>query len=188
MHIGLVPGHIVLDGDPSPPPIKGHRPQFSADICCGQMARWINMPLGKKVDIDPSDIVLDGDPALRSPKKGQPLPVFGPCLLWPNGCIDQDATWYGGRPQPRPHCARWGPNSRSPKRCTPPIFGPCLLRPNSWMDQDATWYYSRPRPGQHYVRCGPSCTSRKGTAPSKFRPLSVVAKLLDGSRCHFVRR
>ena len=22
--------------------------------------------------------------------------IFGPCLLWPNGWMDQDATWYGG--------------------------------------------------------------------------------------------
>jgi len=25
MHVGLGPGHIVLDGDPAPPPIKGGR-------------------------------------------------------------------------------------------------------------------------------------------------------------------
>jgi len=29
MDLGLGPGHIVLDGDdPSPPPPKGHNPQF----------------------------------------------------------------------------------------------------------------------------------------------------------------
>ena len=32
-------------------------------------------------------------------------------VLWPNGWIDHDAAWYGGRPRPRPHCARWGPSS-----------------------------------------------------------------------------
>jgi len=25
--------------------------------------------------------------------------------------MDQDATWYGGRPRLRPHCAKWGPTS-----------------------------------------------------------------------------
>jgi len=25
-------------------------------------------------------------------------------VLWPNGWMDQDATWYEGRPSPRPHC------------------------------------------------------------------------------------
>ena len=44
--VGLSPGHIVLDGDPAPPPPKaGRAPQFSAHICCGQMVRWIKMPL-----------------------------------------------------------------------------------------------------------------------------------------------
>jgi len=29
------------------------------------------------------DFVLDGDPV--PPKGAQPLPIFGACLLWPNG-------------------------------------------------------------------------------------------------------
>jgi len=52
------------------------------------------MPLGMEVGLGPGHIVLDGDPA--SPKRGpastkgaQPQ-LFGPCLLWPNGWIDQD--------------------------------------------------------------------------------------------------
>ena len=28
--------------------------------------------------------------------------------MWPNGRMDQDATWYAGRPWPRRHCVRWG--------------------------------------------------------------------------------
>jgi len=28
MEVGLGPGHIVLDGDPAPPPKKRHSPQF----------------------------------------------------------------------------------------------------------------------------------------------------------------
>jgi len=64
-------------------------------------------------------------------------------VLWPNGWMDQDATWYGGRPRPTPHCVRWGPNSlhgkghSSPQlsRCTEAslsasVTGPCLLWPN----------------------------------------------------------
>jgi len=47
--IGLGPGHIVLDGDPAPPPPKGHSPKFLAHICCSQMAGWIKMPLGMEV-------------------------------------------------------------------------------------------------------------------------------------------
>jgi len=59
LQVGLVPGHIVLDGDPAPSP-KGHSPRFSAHICCGQMAVWIKMPLGMEVGLGPGDIVLDG--------------------------------------------------------------------------------------------------------------------------------
>jgi len=32
----LGPGHTVLVGDPAPSP-KGHSPQFSAHVCCGQL-------------------------------------------------------------------------------------------------------------------------------------------------------
>jgi len=34
------------------------------------------------------------------------LSVMSVCnvgALWPNGWMDQDATWYGGRSQPRQH-------------------------------------------------------------------------------------
>jgi len=86
--------HCGRWGPRSPPP-KGHSPQFSAHICCSQMALRIKMPLGRKVGLDPGDIVLDGDPA----------------------------------PPPQ-----------------------------------------------------------KGTEPRNFRPMSIVPKRLDGSRCHLVRR
>jgi len=118
-HAGHGPGHIVLDGDPTPPPLKGHSPQFSAHICCGQMVGWIKMPLGRKVGLDPSDIVLDGDPAHPSPKRAEP-PIFGPCLLWPNGWMDQDGTWHGGGARFRPHCARLGPSCPSLKEGAQP--------------------------------------------------------------------
>ena len=76
MQVGLGPGYIVLDGDLPPPAPKGHSPQFSAHICCGQMAAWIKMPLGMEVGLDPGDFVLDGDPL---PKNGaEPPPNFRP--------------------------------------------------------------------------------------------------------------
>jgi len=111
MQVGIGPGHIVLDGDPAPPPQRGTAPtQFSAHICCGQMAVWIKMPLGMKLGLSPGDFVLDGDTALPSQKGGRAASaMFGPFLLWPNGCMHQGATWYGGRPQPSGLCVRWGP-------------------------------------------------------------------------------
>jgi len=60
------------------------------------------MPLGIEVGLGPGHIVLDGDPAPPPPKRG--TPIFGLYLLWPNGWMDQDATWCEGRARPRPHC------------------------------------------------------------------------------------
>jgi len=110
MEIGFGPGHIVLDGDLLPPPKKGHSPtaDFLAHVYCGQMTGWIKMPLGMKVGLGPSNIVFDADPT--PPPRGRAPSIFGPCLLWPNGWMDQDATWYEGRPWPRPHCVTWGPS------------------------------------------------------------------------------
>jgi len=90
--VGLVPGHIELDGDPAPPPQRGTALQFSAHICCGQMAAEIKMPLGMDVGLGPGDFVLDGDPASPSQKRGGAHQIFGPCLLWSNGWMDQDGT------------------------------------------------------------------------------------------------
>ena len=67
------------------------------------------MPLGMEVGLGPGDFVLDGDPA-PSRKRGRSPQIFGPCLLWPNGWMDQDGTWHGGRPQPRGLCVRLGPS------------------------------------------------------------------------------
>ena len=75
---------------------------------------------------------------------GRCLSVLSVCdvgVLWPNGWMDQDATWYGGRPRPRRHCARWGPSF-----------------------------------------------PRKGHSIHIFRPMSIVAKRLDASGYHLVRR
>jgi len=33
VEVGLALGHIVLDGDPTPPSKKGQSPQFSAHVC-----------------------------------------------------------------------------------------------------------------------------------------------------------
>jgi len=108
-------------------------------VHCGQMVGWIKMKLGMQVGLCPVHIVLDGDPAPFA--KGAQAPIFGPYLLWPNGCMDQDATWHGGRPRPRRLCVRWGSRSRPQKGgAAPQIFGPCLLWPNGWMDQDGTWH------------------------------------------------
>jgi len=46
---------------------------------------------GGETGLTPGHIVSDGD---SSPShKGHSLPIFDPYLLWPNGWMDQDATW-----------------------------------------------------------------------------------------------
>jgi len=68
------------------------------------------MKLGMQVGLGPGHIVLDGDPAPPSRKGAQP-PIFGPYLLRPNGCMDQDVSWYGARPRPPTrHRVRCGPS------------------------------------------------------------------------------
>jgi len=51
MEVGRAPGHIVLDGNPN------SLPQFSADVCYGEMAGWIKIPLGAEVGLGPGDIL-----------------------------------------------------------------------------------------------------------------------------------
>ena len=119
--------HSVRRG-PSVLSPKGHSPQFSANVRYGQTARWIKMPLGMEVGLGPGDFVFDGDPAPQ--KRAQP-PIFCPCLLWPNGWMDEDATWYGSRPRPRPYCVRTGTQLSPRKGHSTPLFGPCLSWPRS---------------------------------------------------------
>jgi len=94
MEVGFSPGDFVLDGDPAPSQKGGGaRPQFSAHVYCDQTAGWIKVALVVEVGLGRIDIVLDGDTA-PLPKKGTEPPIFGPSLLWPNGWMHQDATWY----------------------------------------------------------------------------------------------
>jgi len=90
------------------------------------------MPRDMEAGLGLGHIVLDGDPAV--PPKGHiPQSIFGPCLLWSSGWMDQDAIWYGGRPQPSPHCVRWGSSPPPTGQRSdsigqePSIFGPCML-------------------------------------------------------------
>jgi len=113
--------HCVRWG-PAPPFPKGHSHKFSANVRCGQTAGWTKMPLGMEVDLGPGDFVFNGDPA-RPIKMGTPTaPICGSCLLWPNGWMDEGATWYGSRPRPRPHCIRRGSSNPRKGHSSPPPF------------------------------------------------------------------
>ena len=56
-------------------------------------------------------------------------PIFRFLSIVANSWIDEDATWYGRRRQPRPHCIRRGPSSPRRGHNSSPLFGPCLLWP-----------------------------------------------------------
>ena len=43
------------------------------------------MALGMEVGLGPGDFLMDGDPATPRKKRTPTHPIFGPCLLWPNG-------------------------------------------------------------------------------------------------------
>jgi len=88
-------------------------------VYCGQTVGRIKMKLGMQVGLGPGHIVLDGT-QLPLPKGGRSPPIFGPCVLQPNGCMDQDATWHGGMPHPRRLCVRRGPRSPLPKEGVEP--------------------------------------------------------------------
>jgi len=92
-------------------------------VHCGQMVARIKITLGMQVGL--GHIMLDGDPAPPTPKGHSPHTIFGPYLVRQNGCIDQDATWYGGRPRSTRHCVRCGPGTpRKGAHPPPPNFWP----------------------------------------------------------------
>ena len=135
--------------------------------------------------------MLDGDPVPPLQIRAEPLPpISGPCLLLPNGWMYQDGTWHEGRPQPRRLCVRWGPSPPPHKGGgTPPQFSAhfycgqtagCIKMPLG-MEVGLS-------PGDFVLDWNLASYPKRGGAPPNFRPISIVAKRLHGSRCHLVRR
>jgi len=151
--------------------------QFSAHVYCDQTAARIKMPLGTKVGLGPDDIVLDGT-QLPLPKKGRsPLSIFGPFLLWPSASIDQDgtwpgdwpwsrdSTWYGGRPRPRRHCARWVPTSHPPKGGRAPNFRPFYCGQTAGCIKMPLSVEVGFSPGDFVLDANPARLPKKGRSP-----------------------
>jgi len=71
------PSRLCVRWGPSCLPKRRQSYPFLVHVYCGQTAAWIKMTLGTEVGVGPDDIVLDGDPAPPSPKRGwSPLPSF----------------------------------------------------------------------------------------------------------------
>ena len=86
--------------------------------------------------------------------------------------MDQDATWYRGRPWPTQHCVRCGPSyPRKKAHPSPTQFWPMSIVAKWLMDEDATLPGSRPRQRPHCVRRVPSSPCAKGAQqPPLFGP------------------
>ena len=120
MEVGLGPGDYVFDGDPATPEKK---------------------VLAAEVNVGPGDVVLDG---VTAPLKGAQPPVFGSCLLWPNGWkVDLGPG----------HIVRWRPSSpRKGHSSPPPSFRPCLLWPRSPISAIAELLYNILSNGLHQIQ------------------------------------
>jgi len=145
------------------------------------MAGWIKMPLGMKVGLDQSDIVLHGDPAPLLPKEGRG-PQFSVHV-----CCGQTAAWIKiplGMEvglDPSKIALDGDPALPVPRKgAEPPNFWPmfvgCVKMPHGTMVGLA--------PGNIVLDAD---LAPPLPAP-KFWPMSVVAKWLDGSRCHLMQR
>ena len=122
-------------------PQRGTALNFLSNICCGQMAEWIKLPLSREVGLVPSDIVLDGDPSPPPPKGDRAPPQFSVHV-------------YGQR-------AGW-------------------IKMALGMEVGLG-------PGHIVLDADPATPPKKRGHSPHFRPMSIVAKRLDASRCHLVR-
>jgi len=76
----------------------------------------------------------------------------------------------------------------APHRGNAPQFSARVCTPNDWMDQDSTFFRKADLCPDDIVLDGDPAPPRGHSPSSSFRPMSVVAKWMDGSRCHLVRR
>ena len=178
--------HYVRSGPSSPSP-KGAEPTNFRPISV--VTKWLDGSRCQMVvKVRPKLHCVRWGPS-SPPKRGQSPPLnFGPCLLWPNGWMDQDGTWHGAEPQSRPHCRRRGPSSSHQKTAQLHHFlvhvfcgqtAGCIKMPlgvevglgrgHIMLDED------------------PAPLPKRGQSPN-FRAISIVAQRLDASRCHLVWR
>jgi len=77
----------------------------------GHIVRWVpSSPNGKEHSSRPPTFAFCGR------RQAYVRINSGPCQLWPKGWMDQDVTWYAGRPWPRQYCFIWGPSYLSSKK------------------------------------------------------------------------
>jgi len=196
MEIGLGQGDFVLDGDHAPPHQKGAepfpRPQ-KIGPCLLRPNGWMDEAGTWHGGLSPDDFVLNVDPAPLPKRWAEHPQIFGPCLLRPNGWMNEAGNWHGGKPQPRRLCVRLGPSPLPQKGAEPPPqfsvhfycgqTARCIKMPLG-MDVGLS-------PGDFVLDrdpCSLPCRTKGAEPPPNFRPISVVPKRLDASRCLSVWR
>ena len=125
---------------------------------------------------------------LPSPRGYSPLLQFSAhirCGLRPNGGIDQDATWYGGRPRPRRHCVRWEPRSPPQNRGRSPPQK--IFLAHVYYGQTAGWIKMALgmeiglSPGDFVLNGDPA-------RPVNLRPMFIIVIVISLEHCTGVRR
>jgi len=167
----------VLDGDPGPPP--NFRPMSVIAKRLDELRRHLVWKLASAQATRPHRVRWGYRPNSSPEKKSYPPPIFGPCLLWPNGWIDRDATWHGGinfdpsdvvlegvaAPPEKGHSPQFSVHVH----CGQTAIG---------MKTSLNWYGSRPRPRAHCIRRGPSSPRKGHSSPHSFRSMSIVATVV----------
>ena len=134
---GLGPGHILLDGEPAPLPKRGQSPQFSAHISIVAKPLYVSgYHLVQAYAAQPRRHCVRWESSSPSPKGAvtQFMAHVYCGRLAVNGWMDQDATWYGGKP--RPGDVVLDGIAAPPKRGTAPSFRPIYVycgQTTGWM-------------------------------------------------------
>ena len=149
------------------------------------------MKPGVPIGLGSGHVVSDRDPA-PLPQRGTVPPICGPYLLRPNGCMDQDVTWYGARPDRHRRLATVldGDPVLHPQK----VGGAPKFSAHVYCGQTARWMklllgmVVGLSPGAFVLDGDPAPFPQKGAERPlpNFRPISIVAKRLDASRCHLV--
>jgi len=178
--VGLGPDHIVSDGNLVSPSAKEDH------VYCRQTGGWIKMPLGTKLGLDPGHIVLHWDPVTPAQKEDRAhqfsAHVYcGQTAGWTKVVLGMAVGLVPG------HIVLDGDQVPPPKRGRhrPPIFVPCLFWPNGWIKDGSRYHSAQTTLCQMETQFSP--LQKRGRAPN-FRSMFIVAKRVDGSRCHLVRR
>jgi len=98
------PRRLCVRWGPSPLPQKGRAPNFRPASIVAKRLYGLRCQLVRREASAYTTLCWMW--TQLPPEKGHThtTPFFGPCLLWPNVWMDEDAAWYGSRPRPRPHC------------------------------------------------------------------------------------